>query len=154
MKGVFFFLGLVMTLGCGQQEKDKDIKKTITVKAKDEPAFVAVNYMVRNGVVTLSGNVPSEVEKTKVEEKVKDMAGVKEVVNNLVVEPVVLDTDHLLKKSVDSVLQKYPTVQALVQDSMIVIEGSIGSKKAQKLFNALQRLQSKGVTNQLVISEE
>jgi hypothetical protein len=54
-----------------------------------------------------------KLKKIKVEEKVKNLAGVKEVVNSLLVGPVVLDADHLFKKSVDSVLQKYQPCKLL-----------------------------------------
>jgi len=59
----FLFLVAEIPVGCSQQEKDKDIKKIITVKAKDEPAFAAVYCIGKDGVVTLTGNVLSEIEK-------------------------------------------------------------------------------------------
>lgn len=126
----------------------------ISVTAKEEPAFAGVNYTVENGEVTLRGNVPSEMERDKIANKVKEMAGVNDVVNDIIIAPIVLNTDYVLKKSVDSVLKKYPTVLATVQDSVIMVEGTIGSRKAQKLFNALQSLKAKGVTSQLVINNE
>jgi osmotically-inducible protein OsmY len=109
---------------------------------------------VKEGVVTLTGNAPTEEDKQKVETKVKKLPGVKEVVNQLTVAPVVLDGDHALKQSVDSVLKKYPTVTASVQDSVITLEGSANSKNAQKLFNAMQHLKAKGMINQLVINSK
>lgn len=154
MKSLIILLFLLSFFSCSQPEKDKDIKQMISVTAKEEPAFAGVNYTVENGVVTLSGNAPSETERDKIANKIKEMAGVKEVVNNIIIAPVILNTDHVLKKSVDSVLKKYPTIQATVQDSIIVVEGTIDSKKAQKLFNALQSLKAKGVTSQLVINNE
>jgi hypothetical protein len=58
----------------------------------------------------------------------------------------------MLQQSVDRVLKKYPTVQGVVKDSIITVQGNIDSKKAVKLFNALQRLNAKSVSNELVIS--
>jgi hypothetical protein len=157
MKGIrergFIICSLLLVLfSCSQAGKDKDIKQTIATKAKEEPAFASVSYTVSGGVVTLSGNVPSEKQKTEVEQEVKGTAGVKEVVNQITVGAVVLTGDHPLQQSVDSVLKKYPTVQAVVKDSIIVVQGNVDSKKAIKMLNSLQRLNAKGLANELVIT--
>ncbi len=145
---------LLLFTRCSQPERDKGIKQTIATTAKQELSFAGVNYIVKDGIVTLSGNAPSEKDKTKVESKVKNMAGVKEVVNQIMVAPVVLTGDFPLKQSVDSVLMKYPTVQATVKDSVIAVQGTIEGKKAQELFQALQQLRANGVTNGLVVNNE
>lgn len=43
---------------------------------------------VKNGVVTISGAVTQEKQKQKAEKVARKMAGVKQVVNNIVVRPV------------------------------------------------------------------
>ncbi|HEX8314704.1 MAG TPA: BON domain-containing protein [Flavisolibacter sp.] len=142
-------LVLVMA-GCSQQTKDKGIKQIIATTAKKEIAFAGVNYSVAGGVVTLSGNCATEKERSKIESTVKQTAGVKEVINLITISPVTLTGEHLLKQAVDSVLMKYPTVNAVVEDSIIYLQGQVKDKDAEKIMTGLQGLGAKGVTNQLM----
>lgn len=150
---VVSLLLVLLFCGCNQPEKDTGIKASIEGTAKQDHAFAGVNYIVENGIVTLTGNAPTEKEKSKIEEKVKNLSGVKEVVNRIVIKPAVVSADHLMKQSVDSILKKYPTVQAFVKDSVIILQGTVDSKKAVKLFNAVRRLNAKDITNELVIND-
>ena len=145
---------LFLLFSCSQSTKDQGIKEMIATKAKQEISFAGVNFLVEGGVVTLTGNAPTEKDKSEIEEKIKGVAGVKNVVNQLVVAPVVLDGNFSLKQSVDDILKKYPTVQAQVKDSIIALQGTIDSKKAQKLFKSIGQLKAKGVTNELVINSQ
>jgi osmotically-inducible protein OsmY len=143
---------LFLITACSQQQKDKGIKQMIATAAKEEVAFTGVNYSVEKGLVTLSGICPTEQEKAKVESKVKQTAGVKEVMNLITIAPVVLDGSHLLKRSVDSVLMKYPAIEASVEDSVIYLQGQVKNKDAEKIMSGLQSLGAKAITNQLQMS--
>lgn len=144
------FLLLVLLLGCSQAEKDKGIKQMIGTAAKEDVAFAGVSYTVEQGVVTLTGSCPSEKQKGEVEKAVKQLAGVKKVVNEVVVAPVVLTADHPLQQSVDSVLMKYPSISARVKDSVIYVRGKADQKEAGKLMPVLQKLGAKAVQNELI----
>jgi osmotically-inducible protein OsmY len=146
------FFSLLLFFHCSQLEKDEKIKATMASTAKLETAFAGVDYRVENGIVTLSGNAPTEKVRNKVEERVKNLPGVKEVVNRISIEPVVPSADYSLKYSVDSVLKKYPNVKATIKDGVITVQGTADSKKAVKLFNALSRLNPKSITNEMVIT--
>ena len=139
-------------ISCNQQVKDKGIKQIIAVTAKEEIAFVDVNYAVANGVVTLTGRCATEKERSKVESSVKQTAGVKEVVNKIEVAPIVLNGDHLLKQAADSVLMAYPTAEATVQDSIIYLRGQVKNKDADKITQALTTLGAKNIINQLLVA--
>ena len=150
---VLIYGSCILTISsCSQQTKDKGIKQIIGTEAQQEVAFAGVNYSIENGVVTLTGTCATEQEKAKVESTVKQTAGVKSVQNLITVAPVVLNGGHLLKKAVDSVLMKYPTVNANVQDSIIYLQGQVEHKKQQKIITALQGLGAKGIANQLQTS--
>src|SRR5688500_16139939 len=94
------FLVFICTLlwSCSQQTKDKDIKQMLVTKAKEEIAFAAVNYSIDKGVVALTGTCATDKERQQVEQEVKQTPGVKQVVNNILVAPVILDGEHLLKQ--------------------------------------------------------
>src|SRR5215204_4197703 len=108
---------------CSQQAKDRDIKADIATKAQKEISFAGVNYIVTEGVVQLSGICPSQKAKDKVEATIKKIAGVKDVVSSIAIGPVVLDSDPLLKQSVDSVLKKYSKATAEINNNNVVLLG-------------------------------
>lgn len=154
-KSAFIWQGLLfLCLGCSQSAKDKDLRELITNQIKEEVAIDGISVSVSNNVVTLGGSCVSDLDRRRAESIAKRTTGVKRVVNQLVVMPDIGNSDRLLKQAVDSVLKKYPTVRAAVRDSVIFLQGTIGSKKAQKLFNALQRLNARGLNNELVITNE
>ncbi len=51
------------------------------------------------------------------------MYGVKEVISNIQIPPVVIGTDQLLKQAVDSVLMNYASVEAVTKDSIVNLLG-------------------------------
>jgi hypothetical protein len=152
LKVLIYVLGITSILSCNQQTKDKGIKEMIASAAKEEIAFAAVNYSVANGVVTLSGHCATDEERSKVETTVKQTAGVKQTINQIMISPVTLDGEHLLKQSVDSVVMKYPTVNAVVQDSIIYLQGQGPSKDIKKIRTDLASLGAKGIRDELMIA--
>ena len=147
--GLFICLLNFLIISCSQQEIDKETKADITTKAKTDISFAGVNYTVADGVVYLSGKCPTDKAKTSVEGTVKDIAGVKNVVNTISIAPVVLTSDYALKQSVDSVLKNYAGVQADVRDSMVVVKGEAEKKDMQKLMEGLYSLNAKKIENEL-----
>lgn len=148
----FFSFAILLTGSCeSRQRKDEIVKADLVTKAKKEKAFSGVRFTVVNGVVTLSGICPTEKAKSKVETTVKGVYAVEKVVNNITVGPVVIGTDEQLRESVDSVLKKYPAVDAIVADSAVVLAGSVPTAKAQALVSAIEQLKPKRVENNLII---
>lgn len=135
-------IGIVAFFGCAQ--KDNDIKKCIAANAKEELMFAGVDYRVQNGIVTLSGNSPSEELKKKLINNLKSTGGVKKVVDNIIVGPVVLDRDFILKQKVDSVLAGYASIEA-------TLEGEAKKEQGEKLFHSLNKLPLSGIINNLVV---
>jgi hypothetical protein len=137
--------------GCSQKVMDRDLKADITIKAKSEIDFAGVVFTVSEGVVALSGNCPTEKARASVEEKVKGIAGVKEVENRIAVAPLALTADFPLKQSVDSVLKKEPKAFALVADSTVTLKGQVEKDKVGDILKGLQSLRPKRLENQLVL---
>jgi hyperosmotically inducible periplasmic protein len=145
----FVIVGLWLLMGCSQPQKDMDIKSMIAVNAREDPAFAGVNYTVKGGVVTLSGSCPTQKEKDKVITRLNNTAGVKAVLDLIQIAPVSLTSDFPLKQAVDSVLMRYPSVQATVRDSTITLQGELKKEQRVDLMKALDELQAKGVIQQL-----
>jgi osmotically-inducible protein OsmY len=51
-------------------------------------AFARVEVQAERGSVTLNGVVPTEEEKARAEQLVREVHGIKEITNNLTVQPV------------------------------------------------------------------
>lgn len=137
---------------CSQQELDKEIKADIAAKAKSELNLAAVNYVVENGVVTLTGKCASEKSKGEAEQTVKGINIVKGIINQIEVTPVILTASFPLKQAVDSVLKTYPTVQADVKGDTIMLEGKAKNQDAEKILAGLQPLHPHKIENQLKLN--
>src|SRR5689334_2774140 len=99
---------MLLLCSCSQERKDREIKADLTVKAKNMIDYAGVRFTVKGGIVSLSGECPTENAKNTVERKAKDLYAVKGIISHIVVAPVTIGTDHQLKQSVDSVLGNYP----------------------------------------------
>lgn len=140
----------ILILGsCSQQYKDKEIKKDLTAKAKENKEFLGVRFVVHDGIVSLSGECPTAQARSKVESKVKGVYAVKGVVDNITIAPVIIGTDQQLKQSVDSTLKIYPGVTAIVKDSIVQLVGNAENKDQQKLLSAIQSLQPKRLESEV-----
>lgn len=136
---------------CKAKNKDADISAAIQSKTQTDANFAGVNASVADGVVTLTGQCNDENCKTNAEQAVKDIDGVKKVVNNITVAPVTISTDNTLNASVERITAKYSGVQAEVSDGVITLRGQLDRDSLQTLMSELHALQPKKVENQLVL---
>jgi osmotically-inducible protein OsmY len=145
---LMLFIVLVTVLA-SCHAKDNTIKADLATRAKEEKDFAGVTFIVEDGIVTLNGECPTEKSKGTVEKTVKDLYGVKNVVNNIRIAPVVIGVDQQLKESVDSVLKQYASVEAITKDSIVYLTGRIESDKRKKLTDAINSLKPLTVVNGL-----
>jgi len=82
--------------------------------------------------------------------KVKKIAGIKEVRNNIVVGSLLLNADLLLKQTANDKIKSYPDVQAMVQDSVIEVSGVVKPKDKDKILKELNSLHPKAIEDRLV----
>ncbi len=157
-RGGYFFLllglGSLLTAGCNRHAMDQDIKTQLALKAKTELNYAGLQYTVNGGAVTLSGKCPTPKAKSEVLRSVKDIAGVKQVVDQVQVAPLQIGTDYTLKSAVDSVLAKHPLALAQVQDSVVTLTGQVDEKQLQNLLSGLSSLYPRQVRNQLQLRPE
>lgn len=132
-------------LSCKPKVSDADLKAKIETAVSSNPT-VAVD--VTEGVVTLSGTVATEDEKRVVETSAKsaDEKGVKSIVNNIVVQPIIVTTDtaELATKVIDAT-KDFPTVKATVADGIITVTGQVEQARVQTLKQSLDALNPKKV---------
>src|SRR5947209_14049420 len=135
LRSIVSALVLIVLAGCSKQTIDKETKADLISKAKDQPTFAGVTFSVNGGIVSLSGTCATKKDRSEVEASVRDLAGVKEVIDNIVIAPVVIGTDRQLKQSVDSAMKEYPSVMASVRDSVVVLSGQGKDKDISKIYN-------------------
>ncbi len=148
------FAGLLIFFqlpACKGKNKDADISAAIQSKTQSDASFAGVNATVNEGVVTLTGQCNDDNCKTSVENSVKNIDGVKSVVNNITVVPVAIAPDNTLNSAVERVTARYPGVSADITDGTITLRGQIKRDSLQQLMMDLNALNPKKIENQLVI---
>src|SRR5258705_7204356 len=134
-------------VGCNRGPNDETLTQLVKAKITADPALATqpVNVSVKEGVVTLAGNVNTGPNKAKAEDLAKSVEGVKSVSNSLIVRsPIVNATpppvspDLQLRTSVMAGLTKYgiTTVSANVVNGEVTLTGDIPREKLQYAMKA------------------
>lgn len=149
-------LGMVIfTAACGNNRDDEQIQKEVAQKLSisndNSPAYTNVTTSVKDGVVTLSGQCEGDNCSDSVVLRINEVDGVKNVVNNI--QETAAPTDLTLRTSVQSIISKYPGVQADVAAGVVVLRGTIQRDQIQPLMNELRTLKAKKIDNQLAIQQ-
>jgi hyperosmotically inducible protein len=132
---------------CGPKDADISVSVTQNVQA----AAPGVSSDVKDGVVTLSGQVSDEATRMAAEDAAKKAKGVKSVVNNITVmapaaPTVEITPNGALQQGVNDAVKDFPEVTATVNaDSEVVVTGEISSDKWKRLKMALDALNPKKV---------
>jgi osmotically-inducible protein OsmY len=143
-------------VSCGV--KDSTIEEEIANSAKATPELATVTSTVKDGIVTLTGEVKDDAAKSASEAAIKAIKGVKSVVDNITVTPppppppvVTINPDDELIKGVTDATKDFPGVKADVKDGVITLTGNIKRSSLPKLMQSLNSLKPKKVDNQLTI---
>lgn len=155
IKSVLLGMGLAVSLvACGP--KDADIQKEISAKLVDRPE---VQVTVQDGVATISGICKDDAFKQDVANSIKEIKGVKSVVNNCqIVAPeetapaaVIITPDTELDKSLHKVIESYDGVSATVVGGVVTLTGEVKRSQLPNLIKSVQELKPKKVDNKLII---
>ena len=147
---LLLFMTSMMLVSC--KPSDADIQKAITEKMSTMPDMAGMTTSVTDGVVTLSGECKDEECKASCEKLIKEVKGVKSVINNCTLPaPVVISPDETLTTSVTAALSNYPSVTASVTDGVVTLTGEVSKSNLMPLMQSVQELQPKKVVNNLKI---
>jgi len=140
---------------CKGKNKDASIQTAFNSKTQSDPNLAGVSSTVVEGTVTLTGTCADENCRTNAEKTVKDIDGVKKVVNNIQVAQVQVTDDAPLRSSVEQTIDDYDGVQADVNNGVITLRGTVENReKLQQLMMDLNALRPQRVDNQLVIKNK
>lgn len=150
------FILFLSLAACNSKTSDADVKTSVDNAIAANSNLSGTYADVKDGVVTLSGQVKDETAKSSAETTARGVKGVKSVTNNLTVAPppapVEITADDPLKASVDNTVRAYPGVTATVKDGVITLTGQIKKADLQKLMMELNTLKPKKIENQLTIN--
>jgi hyperosmotically inducible protein len=114
-----------------------------------------VNVAVNDGVVTLTGEVKDQATQEALANSVKDVKGVKSVVNNttVIASEVEVNPDNLIRAAIEeSFLQKgIRDVDFTVAGGVVTLTGEVSRNDLQKVMQAANEAKPKKVNNQLKI---
>jgi hyperosmotically inducible protein len=164
---VFALLTILTLTGCwGDSSKSPDVSSSIR-KSLDQAGLkdVSVSQDRDKGVVTISGQVPTQDNKTQAESIAKSLAGGQVVADEIAVVPsgqaadvkaVYKDLDEGIEKNLDAVLiqnKMHESVNYKVKNGVITLSGQVDSedmrKNAQSLATSVPNVQQ--VVNDLQI---
>jgi hyperosmotically inducible protein len=156
--------------GCTRQAVDD---ATVSAKVKTrlagdaETSAIKIGVTTVKGVVTLSGEVPTEREKAKAEQVARETEGVTQVVNNITIDPNTIGATNVKEKTEEAVndtaiLSKIKTKLVLenitgtnvdVEDGKVTLKGAVNDEKQIKQAEEIARSTNgvKSVNNQLIV---
>ncbi len=116
----------------GQQHTDAEIAQAVLSALKWSTLVPdqGITVTVSNGVVTLKGNVDWEYQRKAAAKSVRDLAGVRGVLNTISLEPRISVTD--VKSKIEAALKRSAEVDArrinvAVADNKVILSGNVHS---------------------------
>ncbi|MDR0799783.1 MAG: BON domain-containing protein [Dysgonamonadaceae bacterium] len=152
--GVMLFAAIAFN-SC--KPSDEELKKAVNTSLNALPSTISSD--VKKGEATLSGIVESDELKAEAEKLVKDVKGIKSVVNNIEVkqpepEPVI-NPDTVLSSTISSLIaaggDAFKQVIVNVKDGEVTLTGSVKKADLQKVMQIVNEAKPKKVNNLLNI---
>jgi len=150
-------LALVMTLlftAC----KPSDSAIAESVKSNISAVTQGLTVDVKEGVVTLTGQVPDDATKAAVESALQGIKGVNSVVNNITVPPpppppVQINPDDVLRTTIQAAFdaQGIKGITAVVSNGEVTLTGDVKKADLQKVMQVANESKPKKVINQMKI---
>lgn len=120
--------------------------------------FDAISYQMQGDTVVLSGYTVRPLTKSEAEEAVRDISGVRNVVNNIEVLPLSPNDDRIRVRAYRAIaergaLYRYllgtnPAIRIIVNNGRVTLEGFVASEADRNLAN----IAAKGVSGTFAIT--
>ena len=153
-------LGMILltcVFGCNRGPSDETLTQNVQAKLRADPALALAPISVSTtaGVVTLTGGVNSDADKSRANQLAAGVEGVKSVSNNLVAKPsptpVIIAQDDPLKTQVLANLAKYGITGIIVTvaNGEVTLAGDLPRVKLQDAMKAANEAHPRKVNNKL-----
>ena len=149
---------LVILYSC--KPSDEKIGEAVKMALSANPALSPVMSSVKDGIVTITGEVESDELKALAESVLSGVKGLKSVVNNVTVKPkgptpaeLKAMADTALQALVNEAFTKYSVagITASVMDSVVTLTGDVKRKDLQNVMKAAMETAPKKVENKMNI---
>jgi hyperosmotically inducible protein len=163
----------ILTLICPSCTQQAVDDATVTAKVKTrlagdtETSAIKIGVTTVKGVVTLSGEVPTDREKTKAEQVARGTEGVTQVVNNITINPDAIGATNVREKTEEAVndaailskikskllLEKITGTNVDVVNGEVTLKGEVSEQKQISQAEEIARSTNgvKSVNNQLIV---
>ncbi len=160
MKKLLAALGIAALIllvpSCKNKVKDADVKQSVETKLVTVSSTNGLMVDVKDGVATISGEVINAAAQASIEPAIKDIKGVKSVVNNTTIAPVVevpvITADDPLAKAVQDAIKDNSGVMAQVNDGVVTLTGNINKSDLPKLMQKINATRPKKIENKLTVN--
>jgi hyperosmotically inducible protein len=173
MRNRSMMLIAILTLTCSSCTQQAVDDATISAKVKTglagdaETSAIKIGVTTVKGVVTLTGVVPTERERTKAEQVARGTEGVAQVVNNITIDPNTIGATNVKDKAEEAVndaailskiktklvLEKITGTNVDVANGEVTLKGEVSDEKQLRQAEDIARSTNgvKSVNNQLIV---
>ncbi len=154
-------LGLVASMqftACKSDKSDAEILESFNKERMEDNRMTNLSATVVNGVLTLTGQCADEDCRKHAEDEVKSIAGVKSVVNNVMINtpgssiaPVEVTNDAAMQTGLKDAVKDFPGVNATVINGEVTLTGEIQRDRLATLMQSINGLNAKRINNNLTI---
>ena len=158
------YTGLILLLGlgfvaCKEEKKERDIAEAVGSTAHLIDKNITTE--VREGVVTMKGEVADETTKTAALNAVRHVEGVKSIESYITVKagttaPQKSETDVRLKTAIDSMLklQNIPGVDISVSNGEVTLSGQVSRTQEVAIMKMAGDVKPSKLTNYLTVTDK
>lgn len=141
---------------CKSKVKDEDVKAAVQTVLTANPDYNMLAVDVKDGVATITGEVKDETTRAGINTSLKEVKGVKEVVNSATVTPPppppVINPDDTLTTAVKDALKDHANVTATVADGVVTLTGTVKNQDEKRTVQQkISALKPKSITNNVTI---
>lgn len=141
---------------CKSKVKDEDVKAAVQTVLTANPDYNMLAVDVKDGVATITGEVKDETTRAGINTSLKEVKGVKEVVNSATVTPPapppVINPDDTLTTAVKDALKDHANVTATVADGVVTLTGTVKNQDEKRTVQQkISALKPKSIANNVTI---
>lgn len=160
MKRILFIMFSVLIAGTTLQsckKSDSALKKDVDKVLMEISSESTISSAVKDGVVTLTGTVATEAEKTALGSTISGIKDVKSVMNNITVPAMpitpapMMHSDDTIKTSIESRLNQegYKDVKVEVKDGEVTLSGDLKRADLTKVMQIANEAKPTKVMNNI-----
>lgn len=154
-KSLFICLCMLLSGLFMQSCGPDDVKIATDVKNVLLLNYPQTSSSVRNGIATLTGVVDTEEKKADAEKLVREVNGVKNVVNDIEVRASVseINRDLTMKATINNALfeAKITTVEVEVKDQIVTLKGNINKGDQKRILDMVKRTNPKEIIDNMTL---